>query len=548
MEQPELGKTEDETTATLSSAELSELETAPTSDVENAPTVEEESHTPTASDEEENAETADNTAKTTSTNGLTRGMLIDGTIAITSPTQVTVDLGEGRMGIIPNTEIERLDKKRLEDFVVGNVIRLMVVNPNNKDGNIILSYNHALEETDWQMAEEYRQSKDVYHGKIGGYNKGGLIVRFGRLRGFIPQSQISDVRLSNLQGETPEQRYGLLINKTIDVKVMEVDRQRNRLILSERAALRDVRKARKEALITELQVGEIRDGVVVSLENFGAFIDIGGAEGLAHLTEISHHHITHPRQALTVGEKVRVKVKEIDGDNNRIALTIKELLLDPWDEIATRYSAGTLVRGTITKLTKFGAFARIEGTNEPIEGLIHISELSDERVEHPGDVITKGDTLTLRVVRVEIAEKRLGLSVKKVYSPEFLDEDLRQAFENPDRVVIPVVKKKTVVQKAKQAAKDVVEDVKEEVAEAREKAQEVIENIKESLDTDNDGKVTPSELLEAAREKAEEVIESIKERLQGGDAEETPEEVSEETPEEVSEETSEEVSEEKSND
>lgn len=477
MEQSELGKTEEQT-ITPSSAELSELATASASPADSAPAVD-ATDAPAAS---EGAETADHPDNTATANGLTRGQLIEGTITSTSPTQIVLDLGENRQGIIPNTELERLDKKRLEDFVVGNVIKVVVVNARTKDGMILVSYNHALEEADWENAESYRQSKDVYPARIGGYNKGGLIVRFGRLRGFVPQSQISDARLSGLEGETPEQRYGQLINHPIEVKVMEVDRARNRLILSERAALRDVRKARKEALIMELKEGETREGRVVSLENFGAFVDIGGAEGLVHLTEITHHHITHPRQALSVGDKVKVKVINIDPEHNRIALSIKVLLDDPWDAIATRYAAGTLVRGTITKLAKFGAFARIEGATEPIEGLIHISELSDDRVEHPSDVLKKGDTLTLRVVKVDIAEKRLGLSIKKVLSTEYLDEDIKLAFESPDRVAIPEVAKKTPVQKIKEVAQQVVAEVKEEIAEAvqeiREKAEEIVESIK----------------------------------------------------------------------
>ena len=505
----ELGKTEEEiTTPNPSSAELSDLETAPTPDVEHSPATEADASAPVARDETPNAEPADNAASTTSS-PFKRGTMVSGTVTATTPTQITLDLGDGHEGVILSSELEKLDKKRLEDFAIGNTLNVVVVNPRNKDGLTVLSYIHALEESDWQMAEEYRQSKQVFHGKVGGYNRGGLIVRFGRLRGFVPQSQISDVRLSSLEGETPEQRYSSQINKNLDVKVMEVDRSRNRLILSERAALRDVRKARKEALITQLQVGEIREGVVVSLENFGAFIDIGGAEGLAHLTEISHHHITHPRQSLMVGEKVTVKVKEIDVANNRIALTIKELLPDPWDEIAARYSAGTLVRGTITKLTKFGAFARIEGTNEPIEGLIHISELSEERVEHPSEVVKRGDLLTLRVVRVEIADKRLGLSLKKVNSSEFLDEDLRQAFEQPERVEIPEVKKPTPAQRAKGALDDarekgaeVIETLKEKASDAREAVSEAVETLQEKA----------SDVIDDAREKGAEVIETLKEK------------------------------------
>jgi small subunit ribosomal protein S1 len=199
--------------------------------------------------------------------------------------------------------------------------------------------------------------------------------------------------------------------------------------------MREVRQRRKEALITELQVGEIRSGRVVSLENFGAFVDIGGAEGLVHITELSYKHITHPRQVLEVGQEVEVKVINVDVSKNRIGLSIKELKADPWDELAIRFGNGALVRGTITKLTKFGAFARVQGM-EAIEGLIHISELSDERVEHPRDVVNKGDRLTLRVVKVDVKNRRLGLSLRRVNSAEFLDEDLKRAYSEDRNEVI----------------------------------------------------------------------------------------------------------------
>jgi small subunit ribosomal protein S1 len=358
-----------------------------------------------------------------------RGQLVEGKIHATSPTAVEIRLDDEVVGQLPQRELETMTRKTIEGLVEGEPILIYVVNPRNHRGETLVSINLALEEQDWRDAEGYAESKEVFDGKIGGYNKGGLIVRFGRLRGFVPQSQIADTRLRLMSGETPEERYSGLVNTDISVKVMEVDRQRNRLILSERAAMREVRQRRKESLITELQVGEEREGVVVSLENFGAFVDIGGAEGLVHLTEISWKHVTHPRQALSIGDEVNVKVISVDADQNRIGLSIRSLQADPWDEIAVKYGAGSLVRGTVTKLTKFGAFARLHG-EETVEGLVHISELSDERVEHPREVVKKGDELTLRVVKVDVKNRRLGLSLKRVNSAEFLDQDMKRAYDD----------------------------------------------------------------------------------------------------------------------
>lgn len=357
-----------------------------------------------------------------------RSQIYHGVISRTAPTAVYVDLGDGDEGIVPGRELELMTRKMLESLRPGAEVDVYVVNPRNHRGEIVLSINHALEELDWRKAEEFAKSKSLYDALIGGYNKGGLIVRFGRLRGFVPQSQLADERVQGMTGETPEERYSPMINQPIGVKVMEVDRSRNRLILSERVAMREVRRRRKEALIEELTLGEIRTGRVVSLENFGVFVDIGGAEGLVHLTELAWGHITHPRQAVAVGDQVEVEVISINPEARRIGLSRRRILRDPWDEIATSMRRGQLVRGRVTKLTKFGAFARLID-HQDVEGLIHISELASERVSHPREVVKRGDELDLRIVKIDIKERRLGLSLKSVKSTEYLDLDWEMAIQ-----------------------------------------------------------------------------------------------------------------------
>ena len=359
---------------------------------------------------------------------LRRGEVVEGTVTKTSPTAVYVDVGIANDGIIPGRELELMSRKFLENLKEGEKINVYVVNPKNHKGETVLSVNRALEELDWVEAEAYRKSKEVYEGKIAGYNKGGLIVRFGRLRGFLPHSQVSETRRQQMVGETPEERYGQMINEPIQVKVMEVHRNRNRLILSERVAVREIRQKAKEELISELAVGDERTGRVVSLEDFGAFVDVGGAEGLIHVTELAWKHVTHPRQIVSIGEEVQVKVINIDPEQNRIGLSLKQMEADPWDQIATAFQDGQLVQGVITKLTKFGAFAQIIDAPE-VEGLIHVSELSDERVDHPKEVVKKGDKLTLRVVKIDVRNRRLGLSLRRVNSSEYLDLDWAQDFD-----------------------------------------------------------------------------------------------------------------------
>ncbi len=350
-----------------------------------------------------------------------RGQVVDGTVLTTAPTEVRMDLGDGHEGIIPGRELERMPREQIEQLQPGAVIPVYVVNPHDHQGNIRLSVTHAQEELDWRKAEACHKSQEVFQSMIAGYNKGGLIVRFGRVRGFVPQSQIGGARRS-ASGGTPEERWSGMVNQPIAVKVIEVDRSRNRLILSERAAAREQREESKERLISELQVGEVRQGRVVSLVDFGAFVDIGGAEGLVHLTEISWQHVTHPRDALKIGAEVRVEVISVDPQRKRIGLSIRRQAADPWDTVAIDYKVGQLVQGLITKLTNFGAFARLVAAPE-IEGLIHISELAEQRVTHPREIVNEGETLTLRVVKMDVAERRLGLSLKAVNSAEYLDQD-----------------------------------------------------------------------------------------------------------------------------
>jgi small subunit ribosomal protein S1 len=376
---------------------------------------------------EEAAASAAAPVASASASGLKKGDLVEGTILATTPTLITVDVGAPNEGVIPGHELERMNRQTLESLKPGEKIHAYVVNPHDHNGNVLLSVNRALEEIDWQKAEEYRQSQEVYESRIAGYNKGGLIVRFGRLRGFVPQSQMSMERRRSLTGDTPEDRWGAMVNEPVVVKVMEVDRARNRLILSERFASRQSREKRKETLIKDLEVGEVREGRVVSLEDFGAFVDVGGAEGLVHLTELSWQHVTHPREVLQVGQTVKVEVISIDPENKRIGLSMKRQEADPWDTIAINYEVGQLVQGMVTKLTKFGAFAQLVDVPE-IEGLIHISELSDKRVTHPREVVNEGDKLTLRVVKIDIKNRRLGLSLKKVNSAEYLDQDWATSF------------------------------------------------------------------------------------------------------------------------
>ena len=355
-----------------------------------------------------------------------KGDILEGTVAQTSPTEILVDVGLKTEGIISGKELERMDKDTLDRLKVGEKVLAYVLNPEDKNGNVVLSVSRALEEQDWRQAESLHQSGEVYAGKIDGYNKGGLIVRFGRVRGFVPESQVSRDRRRRAEGGDPQEKWSGMRGEDIAVKVLEVDRARNRLILSERDAAPQIREQQKDRLMGELQVGDVRTGHVKSLADFGAFVDVGGADGLVHLTELSWKHVTHPRDVLQVGQEVEVEVISVDRDRKRIGLSIKRREEDPWMVIARQYQIGQLVEGLIMKLTKFGAFARLVD-NPEIEGLVHISELADHRVNHPKEVVNEGETLTLRIVKIEPEQRRMGLSLKRVSSPEYVDADFGRA-------------------------------------------------------------------------------------------------------------------------
>lgn len=351
-----------------------------------------------------------------------RGMIVDGTVSETSPTEVLVDLGQGVIGVIASRELERMDREALETLKPGSPVTAYVLKTRGADGRPVLSLARAEEESNWRLAEKHYASRDVYFSKIAGYNKGGLIVRFGKVRGFVPASQVSRERQQRTTGSNPEERWGSMVGEDIAVKVVEIDRPRNRLILSERAAAREWREKQKGRLLGTLREGEVRKGRVISVADFGAFVDLGGADGLVHLTELSWKHISHPRDVLEVGQEVEVEIISIDPQRKRIGLSMRRLERDPWQEIVAGYSIGQLVQATVTKLTKFGAFARLVDKPE-IEGLIHISELADYRVSHPREVVLAGDVLTLRVVKIDVAERRLGLSLRQVDSAKYMDQD-----------------------------------------------------------------------------------------------------------------------------
>ena len=360
------------------------------------------------------------------------GEIREGTIASIGTNQILVSIGTKSEGVISGRELEQLTEEERAELQVGQDVKVYVVNPEDQNGNVVLSFKRAQEQMSWENVEKMVAEETTIDTKIVGFNKGGLIAAVGNLRGFIPSSQISAVRRAQAVGETPEQRWQKMVGQPISVRIIEVDRERRRLILSERATGTESRSSMKDRVISELEEGQTYTGRVTSLADFGAFVNINGADGLVHLSELSWDHIAHPKEILEVGQEVQVKVINVDRDKKRIGLSLRALQDDPWKDRMAKYSVGQLVEGVITRLTKFGAFARLEGD---IEGLIHISELSENRVEHPKEVLKEGDVKTLRIIRIDTDQHRIGLSLRKVDSAAFADKDfklLTQEFKEQD--------------------------------------------------------------------------------------------------------------------
>jgi len=370
---------------------------------------------------------------------LERGKTIKGRIVSISSDGLLVDVRSKYEGVVKPKDLDRVNPEYKDSLKVGDEIPVYVLHMEDDDGYVVLSLNKAVVEHDWDRAKQLFNADKGFEGEIISTNKGGLIVNFGSVRGFVPGSQLD---VANLSNSDKANQWSNMVGKKMYVKIIEVDRRRNRLILSERIASEEKRKMKKENLLTELQEGDILTGTISSLADFGAFIDLGGVEGLIHLSELSWTQVAHPKDVVKVGEEIDVYVLNIDYQRQRIGLSLKRLQPEPWSQALDHYQPGQVVTGTITKLTNFGAFARVENV---LEGLIHISELSDKQIGHPKEVIKEGQDVQLRIISIEPDKKRMGLSLKQVTDPEETwDESKKDGQDSDDEE-----KNKAVVEGAK---------------------------------------------------------------------------------------------------
>ncbi len=351
---------------------------------------------------------------------LQRGDLITGRIVHVSEDGIMIDVGAKSEGVVKGRELELIGEEELAQLREGDEIPVYVVTPEDRDGNILLSIRQAQIARDWQRIQKLYEDGELVQVKVAGHNKGGLIVYLGKVRGFVPASQLDIRRRTQFANSDSPYPWGAMVGEEIWVKVIEVDPKQNRLILSEQAAMRQRRKGERERLFETLKEGDVVTGEVTSLADFGAFVDLGGADGLIHISELSWERVKHPSEVVQVGDQVEVQVIDLDRERRRIGLSLKRLKPEPWDLVCERCNVGDLVEGTVTKLTNFGAFVRIQ---EGVEGLIHISELANHPVNHPSEVLREGDVVTARVIRIEPERRRIGLSLKQVDGTEALDAE-----------------------------------------------------------------------------------------------------------------------------
>lgn len=361
---------------------------------------------------------------------LRAGDTVEGVIVSISPTQILVDIHYKADAVVDPRELEHLDPDYVASLVEGATVPAFVVQPEDKDGNVIISLTRAQQEQDWQQADTLFQTQETFEGVVTGFNRGGVLVRVGRVRGFVPASQLSGQWQAQQDAEEdPEQRWARLVGQALQLKVIEIDRERNRLILSERAAVRDWRKDQKERLLSSLTKGDTLKGVVTSIADFGAFVDLGGADGLIHLSELAWRRVEHPSEVVHIGQQVEVYVMNVDEERKRIGLSLRRLSPEPWSAIEQQYAVGQVVTATITRLATFGAFAKFD---DDIEGLIHISEIADYRINHPKEVLQEGDKVQVRVIKIDPQRRRIGLSLRQASEEAYVEVDWRSESEIPE--------------------------------------------------------------------------------------------------------------------
>lgn len=347
-----------------------------------------------------------------------RGDIVKGVVVQKDREGLLVDIGAKTEGVVPAREMRTFSAEEAEALSLGDDVLVYVVQTDESEGQIYLSVDRAQGEKGWHILQQNFENGDVIEGEAVDYNKGGLLVNVEGIRGFVPMSQLATPVAFDPSADPNRSPLADLIGNHLNLKVIEINRRRNRLILSEKQVMRQQREELRQSLFAELDTGQVRKGRVTGIREFGAFVDIGGVDGLVHLSEFSWGQVEPPEKTLSIGDEVDVYVLRVDRENMKVALSFRRLYPEPWESIHEKYHVGQTVTATVTKVTTFGAFARLDPA---IEGLVHISELSDGPVRHPSDVVSEGQELTLKILRIEPERRRLALSLKQAGSYGFAE-------------------------------------------------------------------------------------------------------------------------------
>ncbi|HJN92432.1 MAG TPA: S1 RNA-binding domain-containing protein [Dehalococcoidia bacterium] len=338
---------------------------------------------------------------------LGRGDVVEGIVVGREGPSIIVDVGAKSEGVVTTNEMHSLTPDQRDAIQVGHAILVYVLQPDSEDGQMMLSVDRARGEQGWRELQAKFESGDIFEAIVAGFNKGGLLVNVEGVNAFVPLSQVMGAAPET---ETSGGNLNEFVGRPLRLKVIEINRRRNRVILSERAAMQEWRAEQKDRLLAELRESEIRRGHITSIRSFGVFVDLGGADGLVHLSELSWERDINPEEQFKVGQDVDVYVMKVDQESKKIGLSIRRARPEQWDEVVAEYEVGQVAPGQVTKLVTFGAFVRIDG---PVEGLIHVSELVDRRITHPREVVNENEVVPVKIVRIERDRHRLGLSLRQ---------------------------------------------------------------------------------------------------------------------------------------
>jgi small subunit ribosomal protein S1 len=345
------------------------------------------------------------------------GDVVKGTVVRIDRDEVLVDIGFKSEGVIPVHELSiRKNVNPADEVSLGEEVDALVVTKEDSEGRLVLSKKRAKFEKAWRKIEEASESGEAVDGSVIEVVKGGLIIDLG-IRGFLPASLVDIRRVQDL-----EEFRG----QTVRCKVIELNRSRNNVVLSRRAILEEERREVRQQIIGSLERGAVVEGAISNIVDFGAFVDLDGIDGLIHISELSWSHVNHPSEVVSIGDVVKVKVLDIDHDRQRISLGLKQTQEDPWQRVIDTHHIGDVLEGTVTKIVSFGAFVEIYNG---VEGLVHISELSEQHVENPRQVLNEGDVVRVRILEIDTERRRLSLSAKQVDGQELVPAELNEEGE-----------------------------------------------------------------------------------------------------------------------